>query len=172
VAKGNTLIAIGTANEALIKAKILNEKQLTSKKDSTANETRKPYVDAPENLGREQLGGVFVKGVLDLTHPLAFGYKEAQISLYKNNLVWLAPSRSPYSTVIRYTNDAHIDGYISKNIQTNFLPKAASLLVSPQGRGRIISFADNPNFRGTAYGTNRLFLNALFMGDKIQTPTE
>ena len=172
VAKGNTLIAIGTANEALIKAKILNEKQLTSKKDSTANATRKPYVDAPENLGREQLGGVFVKGVLDLTHPLAFGYKEAQISLYKNNLVWLAPSRSPYSTVIRYTNDAHIDGYISKNIQTNFLPKAASLLVSPQGRGRIISFADNPNFRGTAYGTNRLFLNALFMGDKIQTPTE
>ena len=31
-------------------------------------------------------------------------------------------------------------------------------------------FADNPNFRGTAYGTNRLFLNAIFMSDKIQVP--
>jgi len=31
-------------------------------------------------------------------------------------------------------------------------------------------FADNPNFRGSWYGTNRLFLNALFLGNHISVP--
>ena len=31
-------------------------------------------------------------------------------------------------------------------------------------------FSDNPNFRGAWYGTNRLFLNAIFLGDRIYIP--
>jgi hypothetical protein len=31
-------------------------------------------------------------------------------------------------------------------------------------------FAENPNFRGTAYGTNRMFLNAMFLGNHIVVP--
>jgi hypothetical protein len=31
-------------------------------------------------------------------------------------------------------------------------------------------FADNPNFRGAWYGTNKLFFNALFLGNKISVP--
>ena len=34
-AKGNTIVAIGTANKALIKHKIIKEKLITKKKDST-----------------------------------------------------------------------------------------------------------------------------------------
>jgi hypothetical protein len=49
---------------------------------------------------------------------------------------------------------------------------SASLLVSKVGSGRVVLFADNPNFRGSWYGTNRLFLNALFLGDKINIPSE
>ena len=30
--------------------------------------------------------------------------------------------------------------------------------------GSVILFADNPNFRAITYGTNKLFLNALFFG--------
>jgi hypothetical protein len=33
-------------------------------------------------------------------------------------------------------------------------------------------FADNPNFRGVNYGMNRLFLNALFLGDQIEVPQQ
>jgi hypothetical protein len=36
----------------------------------------------------------------------------------------------------------------------------------------VVLFADNPNFRGSWYGTNRLFLNALFLGQHIQVPTK
>ena len=56
-----------------------------------------------------------------------------------------------------YSKDPHIDGYVSKNNMENNLKGAASLIVSSSGSGRVVLFADNPNFRGTWYGTNKLF---------------
>ena len=92
------------------------------------------------------------------------------LPIYKNNTVWLAPSKNAYSTVAKYTADAHVDGYISEKNKREFLGKSASVIVSPVGSGRVILFADDPNFRGTSYGTNRLFLNALFLGQHIEVP--
>ena len=68
------------------------------------------------------------------------------------------------------TEKPHIDGYISKTIREKYLPKAAPVVVSSLNKGRIILFAENPNFRGTAYGTNRMFLNAIFLGNHISVP--
>jgi hypothetical protein len=74
--------------------------------------------------------------------------------------------------VAKYTAAPHIDGFITKkNMEENIKP-SASLIVSKVGSGRVVLFADNPNFRGSWYGTNRLFLNALFLGDKINIPSE
>ena len=50
-------------------------------------------------------------------------------------------------------------------------PGSASLLVSRINSGRVVLFADNPNFRGSWYGTNKLFLNAIFLGNNIVVPT-
>lgn len=171
VKNGNTLVAQGTACKALIEHEIVSEELHTAPKDSLQKVVRKPYVDAPENIGRERLGGVFVKGELDTTHPLGFGYTAKNISLYKNNLVWLKASKSAYGTPMVYDQNPHIDGYISKANRKNNFPKSVPLVVSRLGKGRVILFAENPNFRGTAYGTNRLFLNALFLGNHISVPS-
>ena len=85
-------------------------------------------------------------------------------------MVFLAPSKNAYSTVAKYSENPHIDGYISNDNLNIFLKPSASLIVSPLGKGRVILFADNPNFRGSWYGTNRLFLNALFLGNLISVP--
>ncbi|RLD28832.1 MAG: zinc carboxypeptidase [Bacteroidetes bacterium] len=172
--KGNTLITIARASKWLIDKKLVKEK-LTKKpkeKDSSKTKTVKrfPYVDAPEHIGRERLGGAILKVDLDLTHPLGFGYRSASLPVYKNNTVFLAPSKNEYSTVAKYAKDPHIDGYISNDNLNIFLKPSASLIVSPLGKGRVIMFADNPNFRGSWYGTNRLFLNALFLGNHISVP--
>ena len=53
-----------------------------------------------------------------------------------------------------------------------YLKSSASLIVSKIGSGRVVLFADNPNFRGSWYGTNKLFLNALFLGSNISVPGE
>ncbi|AWX43380.1 hypothetical protein HME9304_00368 [Flagellimonas maritima] len=170
VSKGNTLITIGTASKWLIDEKIVEESLKSEEKDSTKIIERKPYVNAPENLGKESLGGAIFKVDLDITHPLGFGYTDTSIPIYKNNSVWLQPSKNEYATVAKYAKDPHIDGFITtKNLEENLKP-SASLIVSKLGNGRVVLFADNPNFRGSWYGTNRLFLNALFLGDKIRIP--
>ena len=170
VSKGNTLITIGNASKWVIDKKIVKEELVGSKKDSSETTNRKPYVDAPENLGKDEVGGIILQVDIDTTHPLSFGYRDNKIPVYKNNEVWLKPSENEYSTVAQYTKKALIDGFISERNKTEYLAKSASLVVSKVGSGRVVLFADNPNFRGSWYGTNRLFLNALFLGNHIRVP--
>ncbi len=168
IAQGNTLITSGTASSWAIKSKIATGKLTKDKKeDSTKTEERKPYVNKGPNRGKERLGGAIFEVDLDLTHPLAFGYRYNTLPVYKNNNVWLQPSKSEYNTVAQYTDTPHIDGFISDKNLNDYMKKSASLIVSPQGRGRVVLFADNPNFRGSWYGTNKLFLNAIFFGSLI-----
>lgn len=176
VSKGNTLITIGTASKWVIDKKIVSEALTDKVKDSLQKENvkeviRKPYVDARENLGKERVGGIILKVDIDRTHPLAFGYHDQSIPIYKNNTVWISPSKNEYATVAKYAQHPHIDGFITKKNMEDYLKPSASLIVSKVGSGRVILFADNPNFRGSWYGTNRLFLNALFLGDKINIPS-
>jgi hypothetical protein len=170
VSQGNTIIAIGTANQWLIKSKLVKEKLVEApKKDKTAV-ARLPFVSADEHLGRESLGGALFKVTADITHPVAFGYTVSEIPVYKNNTVWLQPSESPYGTVSAYTQNPHIDGYISPLNLNHYMKSSASSLVSPAGQGRVIMFADNPVFRGTMYSTDRMLNNAIFLGKWIKIP--
>jgi hypothetical protein len=171
VAKGNTIVTIAGASKWMIDKKLVKESLTKKAKSKEKKETKRlPYVDAGEHRGRERIGGVIFEVDLDLTHPLGFGYRSSKLPVYKNNMVFLAPSKSPYSTVAKYSENPHIDGFVSKKNLYTFIKPSASLLVSPIGGGRAVLFADNPNFRGAWYGTNKLFLNALFLGHRISTP--
>jgi hypothetical protein len=167
---GNTLITIAKGSSWAIDSDLINETLVKSKNDTTYS--RKRYVDASEHIGRERIGGVILNADLDLTHPLAFGYHDKSIPVYKNNNVFINKTKDDYSSVAIYSEDFHIDGYISELNRKEFIPGAASLIVSNVGSGRVIVFADNPNFRGTWYGTNKLFLNAIFLGDNISVPSK
>ena len=170
VDKGNTLITIATGSSWAINSKLIDETIVDPKID--APYSRKNYVDAREFIGRDRIGGVILSADLDLTHPIAFGYNDLKIPVYKNNNVFINKTNDDYSSVAIYSNDFHIDGYISESNRKNFIPGAASVIVSKIGKGRVIVFADNPNFRGTWYGTNKLFLNAIFLGNNISVPTD
>ncbi len=168
VGKGNTLITIGSASSWAIKKEVVKESLVETKNDTIFS--RKRYIDAREYSGRERIGGSILKVDLDLTHPLAFGYRDQSIPVYKNNNVFLNKSKSDYSSVAIYSKNPHIDGYVSKKNMEDNLKGAASLIVSDSGSGRVVLFADNPNFRGSWYGTNKLFLNAIFFGANISVP--
>jgi hypothetical protein len=174
VSKGNTLVTIGRASQWAISKKLVKEtltqKPKPKKGEKSLPVKRLPFVDASENSGRERLGGAIFEVDLDVTHPLGFGYRTSKLPIYKNNRVFLQPSKNPYSTVAKYTADPHIDGFISEKNLNVYLKPSASLLVSRVGGGRVVLFADNPNFRGAWYGTNKLFLNALFFGNLIYVP--
>jgi len=173
--RGNTLITSRMASSWAIKKKLVKEslvsedKSEKTKKLSTEPVLRKPYIHAAEDLGQNRIGGIILEVELDLTHPLAYGYRHEEVPVYRNSTVWLQPSKNLYANVGLYSADPHIDGFITKkNMDT--LKKSASIIVSKVRNGRVIMFAENPNFRGSWYGTNKLFLNGLFFGDKIRVP--
>ena len=165
--KGNTIISIGSGSKFLIDKKIVDESLLEKKESNEIGYLA--YGDARENRGKEQIGGVILKSKIDLTHPLSFGYEDELLPVYKNNSIWLKPSKNEYSSVVRYADDPLMDGFLSES-NKKMLNESVSLVVSKIGNGVAIMFSDNPNFRGAWYGTNRLFLNAIFLGDRIYIP--
>ena len=169
VADGNTLITTARASDWVIKQKIVSEALITAGKDSTGDAKRMYYDKAQGSIGKQRIGGAIFAADLDLSHPIGFGYNDRTIPVYKNNKVMLAPSKSKFSTVARYQQNPHIDGYVSKE-NLDLIKRSASIIVSKKGKGRVVLFADNPNFRGAWYGTNKLFMNAVLFGSLIKVP--
>ena len=167
VSSGGTLITTRLASQWAIQEKLVKEALIEAPKD-TSN-IRKPFVLAREIEGAKAVGGTIFAVDLDLTHPLAFGYHQSPIPVYRNSTVYLKPSKNHYSTVGQYVEEPHIDGYVSDE-NLKLISGSAAVLVSSLGQGRVIMFSDNPNFRGTWYGTNKLFLNALFFGGTVDVP--
>ena len=165
--KGNTIISIGSGSKLLIDKKLVSEELAKKGKSDTFDYL--PYGDSRENRGKERIGGVILNTQIDLTHPLAFGYENNSLPVYKNNSIWLKPSKNEYSSVVRYSDNSLIDGFLSET-NKKMLSESVSLVVSKIGSGIAVMFSDNPNFRGAWYGTNRLFLNAIFLGDRIYIP--
>ena len=122
-------------------------------------------VDYAEKERREPLdliGGAIFAGDLDVTHPLGFGYLRRQIALHKNMVDVMPRTANPYATVIGYDTPPLLSGFTAEGKQAE-LEGTAALIAERKGAGSVILFADDPNFRGIWYGTNKLFMNALFL---------
>ena len=134
-----------------------------------ATPRRRDFDMAVHIEGAKSMGGSIFRADLDTTHPIGFGFTNRTISLYRNGLTFLQPSSNPYSTVVQYTSNPLIGGYVHDSTLKK-IKNSAAIVVGGEGSGRVIMFSDNPNFRGTWYGTNKLFLNALFYGGNITVP--
>lgn len=172
IEQGGTLIAQKSAVSWVINQGLINEELATGKDSIEGEETsvqRYNFVTSEAREGAKVIGGSMYRVDLDITHPLGFGYTDRDLVVYRNSNILLKPGKNPYSTVAVYKQQPLVSGYISKeNLEK--LPGTASVVVSKVGAGRVISFVDNPNFRGTWYGTNKLFFNALFFGPLINVP--
>jgi hypothetical protein len=163
VQNGNTLITIKTGAEWAIRNGFTKHKLLV---DTSFSSIRQDYDRSVEIEGAKSLGGSIFKVDLDTTHPIGYGFQHRKLSVYKNGLTFFQKSMSPYNTVAQYTADPVVGGYVHSTTLSK-LKNAPSILVGSEGAGRVILFGDEPNFRGTWYSTNKLFLNALFYGHLI-----
>ena len=164
VSRGGTIISMKSASLWL------NQKGIT-KEEAVARigvqaPTSLPFATRNNTEGAKEVGGSIYLAELDLTHPIAYGYSRKNLPVYRNSEIFIKPSSDKYLTPIRYTANPHLGGYISKAYLEN-LKQSASVVISPSGQGRVIHFFDSPNFRGTWYGTNKLFFNALFHGNAM-----
>ena len=130
----------------------------------------RPYVKQGADYGAEVIGGSIFNAQLDLTHPLAYGYNQSIIRVFRNSTMFLKKGQNPYSTPLYYTEDPLASGYASK-VNEETIKGTAAIVVSRAGAGKVIAMTDNPNFRAFWYGTNKLFANAIFFGQTISGST-
>jgi hypothetical protein len=171
VSRGGTLVAVrNAARWAVDRGLAPRVEPVESEEPEEGALIRRDWADAGYIAGAQQIGGSIYEVDLDITHPIAFGYHERRLPVWRDHSIFMEPSQNPYSTVAALTEDPHLSGYISdENLER--LRGSPSVLADGIGQGSVILFLDNPNFRGYWYGTNRLFLNALYFGRQVSVPS-
>lgn len=165
---GGTLIMTKYANNWAERNSLANiEYAGHDKSDDEKEEVQpKPYADMSKTRGAQYIGGTIFHAKLDLTHPLGYGYNDDDLTVFRNSTLFLKKADNPYATPLYYTDDPLASGYVSdENLEK--LKGTAAIVVSDMGSGRVISMTDNPNFRAFWFGTNKLFMNAIFFGQTI-----
>ena len=135
-------------------------KKTASPVDSTV---RLSYTEREQIEGAQQIQGAIFGADVDLSHPLAYGYNQKTVSLFKANKVFMEKSKNPYATPFYYSNQPLQSGWVSKE-NGNVIKNSAAVIVNTVGNGRVINIADNPNFRAFWLGGTKLFMNAIFFG--------
>jgi hypothetical protein len=161
--KGGNVIAIKNASVWLEKQGMIKEEYLKTEEKEVLDI---PFGSRRDFEGAKAIGGSIYLAKLDLTHPLTFGYSSNELPVYRNTSIFFKPNKGNSNSPVKYSSNPLLSGYISKD-NLEKIKQSSSVFVSPVGQGRIISFIDSPNFRGTWLGTQRLFFNALFFGDKM-----
>jgi hypothetical protein len=166
--KGGTLVAKGGALRWLTENEIGN---FTFREvDNSEKGLQKNYADFENATGAKGTFGAIFRANLDLTHPIGYGYSEKEIYTFRNDNFFLEPSPNPYANPLIYTSDPLVSGYLHPSNLPG-IKESAVVRISAIGKGRVIGFADNPNFRAFWFGTNKLFMNSIFFGQVIDGGT-
>ena len=162
VKNGGTLIGYRRALNYLKSNKLLNlelkKSQLVAK-----NITRE---QAGDFRGAQVIGGAIFATKLDRSHPINFGYKNKTLPMFRNTTLFMEPDKNSYNNPIQYTDKPLLSGYISER-NLDSLANTVPLKIGNYGRGNVVGFTDNTNFRAFWYGTNKLLMNAIFFREQL-----
>jgi len=122
---------------------------------------RRAYGDFTLDRARTVIGGSVLSVDLDITHPLAFGYQQDDLAVFRRGRHQLRTLSNPYAQVAVYRNQPLASGYLSAANRER-LAGTPALAVSRHGRGSVVRMADDVVFRGYWAGTEALLANALF----------
>ncbi len=162
VRAGGTLIGFKNAGN------YLESNELLKMKFKTKQDTAKAisFEQRGDYFGAQVIGGAIFEAKLDRSHPIAFGYKNSTLPMFRNTTLFVEADENSYNNPIQYTDSPLMAGYISKpNLEE--LKSTVPFKTGSLGRGQVIYFTDNTNFRAFWYGTNKLLMNAIFFGDEM-----
>ncbi|MET0637409.1 MAG: M14 family metallopeptidase [Chitinophagaceae bacterium] len=165
VGEGNTLITFKNAIDWGIQQELIHEKLFIDSSGAKLKE-RIDYVKQDVTEGARRInGGVFTADI-DTTSPIAFGLHNRKIFFTKNSQTILQPSANKYANVAIYDAQSYVGGYVSKK-NISRINNTAAIVVSQEGAGKIVLFADDPTYRSYWHGTDRLLINAIYFGNLI-----
>ena len=161
VKDGGTLIGYTKTAEWLNQNKFL---KLRFKKDTTRVAKNVSFDQRGAYHGAQVTGGAIFEAKLDRSHPINYGYKNDKLALFRNSNIYIEPDKHSYNNPIQYTKNPLLSGYISEE-NAELIKSSVPFAVKRMGKGRVIVFTDNTNFRAFWYGTNKLLMNAIFFGE-------
>ena len=159
VRSGGTLVTIGGGTSWAVSNEFIELTRREFDTDSLLEDI--PYKDISETRGAQSLGGTIFRTRLDVTHPLAYGYK-ATLPVFRRGTTFYDPPERAGSRVAVYTADPLVGGYATDLHLKNASGAMAVATVS-MGGGRVVAFADDPIFRAFWWGPSSLLLNAVFL---------
>ena len=158
-------VVVGYKNTArwLSSNKMINLNFENPKRDSIKNIS---FENRSLQSGAQVIGGAILEAKLDRSHPINFGYKNDEIALFRNSTMFIKADKNSYNNPIKYSSNPLLSGYISKE-NSKIIPNTVPFKAERFGRGKVIVFTDNTNFRAFWFGTNKLLMNTIFFGDKM-----
>jgi hypothetical protein len=120
---------------------------------------------APRDEAPEQTPGAILRVRLDRDHWLASGTDGEIGALVEGSRVFTPVTLDRGQNVGRYAEeDDLVLGGIVWDAARPQLASKAFLIHQPVGRGQIVAFAEDPNYRAYAEATQLLFFNAVLLG--------
>jgi hypothetical protein len=176
VERGGVLVCVAEATDWALEEKVgllLSARELSSgelpredapphpeKLESDPQAMLQPLQESPRAIP-----GALVRALLDENHWLALG-SSSQVAVMVDSDRVLRPLRlNQGQTVGRYAGESALtlSGFVPEESRKQLANKAF-LMVQDHGRGRVIAFAEDPNFRGFLRGLTPLFYNAALLG--------
>ena len=107
--------------------------------------------------------GAFLRANLDTEHWLALGMSDKVPVIFSSPFAYM--SKDPVETVARLSkaDSLRLGGLLWSEGKSRWA-KTAYLTREGKGKGQVILFADDPNFRAYLLGAQRLFENAILLG--------
>ncbi len=165
VKKGGTVIALKTANRYLAGIHLAD---LTFIPPARPDSSRHyPYEQAYRGAALERIAGAIFNTQVRLSHPLGYGYTRPDVPFFKNSTLAVRPVKGEFHQPVTYGETPLLSGYASQS-NLKRIAGTPEVVITPQDRGRVISFTDDPLFRGYFYGTQKMFANALFLRQLIR----
>ncbi len=129
-------------------------------RELSAKKTRQTIADLREHREEHQVPGNIFRIELDPEHPLAFGMPEKIFAFMEGTRTFALVGDG--GDVGAFTSDPAASGYISdENAQK--IASRVYLADERIGRGHVILFSGDPNFRGFWHGLTGLFVNAIYL---------
>ncbi|MGK0269116.1 MAG: hypothetical protein ACI8Y3_001735 [Paraglaciecola sp.] len=168
--KGGVLIGQKSAANWFSDKKWLKAEFKSNSEITLAFETKgMTYKDQEALKAKQRISGAVFETQLDISHPLAFGYTSSTLPMFRNSALVMRQPDKPFISVASYVKSPLMAGYSADELQ-QLIGGSAAIVSHNFGKGKVIGFATNVNFRGVWYGTSRLMSNAIFMAGFINAP--
>lgn len=152
------------ADQSILSVDFVSKKQISQLFDSE----NLIYKDKTKLSARKRIAGAIFETKLDTSHPLAFGYHDSNLPLFRNSTLIMETEQQPFITLAKYTDSPLLSGYTDNNL-VNRLAHNSAIVAHNYGQGRVIASSDVLAFRGYWLGSSKILANSLFFAKAFST---